>query len=521
MMTTTAAATKRSLRTVLSRIRTASSSSSSLPPCFGRAETSSLSQSLVLGGTRDSSGGNGWGAAETTTPRRRYNTFSSTSPSSCCSNNHLTMVHAQPPNQKGEQKPFSSAAVAAITDEEHEDDANNPNVDGRDGPVVVLTSQPGPKRISRPRSRRRTILNSSNKLRTQNEPTREVDITATDSTAAAAAATRITKTESTNLTENKKSSDDSDDEQDDLPPPLPQPKYSVYKRVLPSQLTAFSSVRGRRLLMEAIQSGFAEPYFRLTEQFMNQSDPAYCGVTTLLVCLNASSVDPNIRWKGGWRFYASEDVLLSGCCLSKERILREGIVMDVFARLAKCHGLHVDQKHAEPNTAASTGTEYPRLEGVTPASDYASNCHSYQSLDDFRQDCRSVLSDTSDRNPLLVVSFSRQALGQTGDGHFSPVAAYNDKTDEVLVLDVARFKYAPYWVPVEELYRAMQDVDTVSRRPRGWFILQPPHSHSLHIEEEDRRPVEVVPEVGQDNICPVNPIKVEFCQVNPKWREEE
>ena len=35
----------------------------------------------------------------------------------------------------------------------------------------------------------------------------------------------------------------------------------------------------------------------------------------------------------------------------------------------------------------------------------------------------------------LVVSFSRKMLGQTGDGHFSPIAGYHAGRDLVLVMD--------------------------------------------------------------------------------------
>eukprot|EP00392_Amoebophrya_sp_AT5.2_P006722 g6734.t1 len=71
----------------------------------------------------------------------------------------------------------------------------------------------------------------------------------------------------------------------------------------------------------------------------------------------------------------------------------------------------------------------------------------------------------------LVVSFSRTALGQTGDGHYSPVAAYHQGSDMVLVLDVARFKYPPYWVSVDTLWRAMHARDAVTECARGWFVM--------------------------------------------------
>jgi len=45
---------------------------------------------------------------------------------------------------------------------------------------------------------------------------------------------------------------------------------------------------------------------------------------------------------------------------------------------------------------------------------------------------------------FLAIAFSRKGIGQTGDGHYSPIAAYHEPTDQCLVLDVARFKYAPF-----------------------------------------------------------------------------
>jgi glutathione gamma-glutamylcysteinyltransferase len=71
----------------------------------------------------------------------------------------------------------------------------------------------------------------------------------------------------------------------------------------------------------------------------------------------------------------------------------------------------------------------------------------------------------------LIASYSRGVLGQTGAGHFSPVGGYHARSDAVLVLDVARFKYPPHWVPLPLLFEAMRDVDPVTGRARGWLTL--------------------------------------------------
>jgi glutathione gamma-glutamylcysteinyltransferase len=69
----------------------------------------------------------------------------------------------------------------------------------------------------------------------------------------------------------------------------------------------------------------------------------------------------------------------------------------------------------------------------------------------------------------LVAAYDRAALGQTGSGHFSPLGGIHAARDLVLVLDVARFKYPPHWVPTEQLWRAMQPIDAATGRARGWL----------------------------------------------------
>ncbi|KAL7533059.1 hypothetical protein ACHAXR_005013, partial [Thalassiosira sp. AJA248-18] len=129
-----------------------------------------------------------------------------------------------------------------------------------------------------------------------------------------------------------------------LPPPLPSPNYSFHTRVLPSNLTAFSSPHGKHLFLTSLQTLNAEAYFPLSQQFLNQSDPAYCGISTLILVLNALAMDPNVRWRGGWRWYGNESMLLERCCLEEERVSREGVTMEMYCGLARCQGVGVVMK---------------------------------------------------------------------------------------------------------------------------------------------------------------------------------
>ena len=71
-------------------------------------------------------------------------------------------------------------------------------------------------------------------------------------------------------------------------------------------------------------------------------------------------------------------------------VSQTGITFDQFACLAACNMLNVDLTRATPDA----------------------------SVDVFRQHVKSICQ-ASDK--VIVASYSRKVLGQTGDGHFSPI----------------------------------------------------------------------------------------------------
>mmetsp|Transcript_18783 Transcript_18783/g.23046 ORF Transcript_18783/g.23046 Transcript_18783/m.23046 type:complete len:504 (+) Transcript_18783:192-1703(+) len=348
-----------------------------------------------------------------------------------------------------------------------------------------------------------------------------------------------------------------------LPPPLPEPKYSFHRRILPSSLIQLSSPEGKILFQESLLSGMAESFFPLSEQFMNQADPAYCGVTSLIMILNAFGIDPNVRWKGGWRWYGSEDFILEMCCIDKERVRRAGILMEEYQSLGRCQGLKVIMKRPMSPEESTTANGH---NGSILNNNHLKNIkqEKHFTIDDFREDIismvkrppifeREVISSTTSQTKLenkdlktsmvdnvddggfIVVSFSRSSLGQTGDGHFSPIAAYHEATDKCLVLDVARFKYSPYWVSVSDLFDATLPNDVMTNKSRGWFLNFPVNANSLSMNNakyksvaekrsrykgsktthEAKRPVDIVPVVGDGKVsCPVDRIKVKYCMVS-------
>ncbi|BGP27666.1 hypothetical protein JCM10295v2_006640 [Rhodotorula toruloides] len=226
--------------------------------------------------------------------------------------------------------------------------------------------------------------------------------------------------------------------------PLLASQTSFYKRPLPETCIAFNSPEGKRLFAKALAEGNMESYFLLAPQMVTQNEPAYCALGTLVQILNSLEVDPQRKWKGGWRWY---DQNMLDCCRPLTDIAVDGLTLPEFACLARCNGLRAR-------------ITQPVLE--------SSPAQREDAIASFRRD----LKDVSRGKGIMAFSYSRRTLGQTGDGHFSPIGALCEEEDMVLILDVARFKYPPYWIPVSLAYDSMLPLDKATGQPRGYAVLE-------------------------------------------------
>lgn len=138
-------------------------------------------------------------------------------------------------------------------------------------------------------------------------------------------------------------------------------------------------------------------------------------------------------------------------------VKQTGISIKKFACLARCQGLSIDLTYAQDAT-----------------------------IDDFRRAVRTACLEeestttttattspetATESGPILVVSYHRGVLQQTGTGHFSPIAAYDAPSDRVLILDTARFKYGSHWVDLPLLFEAMKPIVKGTGKSRGFALM--------------------------------------------------
>ncbi|MFN2195897.1 MAG: phytochelatin synthase family protein [Anaerolineales bacterium] len=218
------------------------------------------------------------------------------------------------------------------------------------------------------------------------------------------------------------------------------------------------------------RSSYKNDFFQLADNFQPQANPLYCGIASSVIVLNAMRLNRNEvpsqrslevvvpSAMGGGRLQYRE---YSQMTLLDER------TEPVKARVV------IELKNAGDGAGKiQPGLTLAQLKGILEAYHVRVVLHyvdtdSEDAIRGFRKDLKAVLTD-SER--FLVVNFKGKALGTSTDGHISPVAAYDEQSDSVLVLDVAGHRNPWYWAPAADLYGAMHTLD--GEHYRGYLVIE-------------------------------------------------
>jgi glutathione gamma-glutamylcysteinyltransferase len=225
-------------------------------------------------------------------------------------------------------------------------------------------------------------------------------------------------------------------------------------------------------------------YFALSEQFNTQCEPEYCGPGTLITILNTLKIDPRKQWKGIWRWYSDENLH----CTNTE-LLKKGLSLEEFGILAKCNGAFVqvfrpietlnEHKLVRDQIAFVASSTIPAIDPLhskviihEDSNPYCTHINDIQvhssTYNTFRTAC---IACSRKNSMLLAVNLSRKFLNQTGNGHYSPICGYHNESNSTLLLDIARYKYPPYWINTNTLYDALIPFDLEARNKRGFLVI--------------------------------------------------
>ncbi|KPQ08481.1 MAG: Phytochelatin synthase [Rhodobacteraceae bacterium HLUCCA12] len=183
-------------------------------------------------------------------------------------------------------------------------------------------------------------------------------------------------------------------------------------------------------------------YFALASYLETEQILTFCGPATIATVLNSLEVErPAPRELYPWRLWTQDMVFTPENQEVKPYAMveHEGLVLEDLATFFRNLGVSAEYRHADTFDT-----------------------------DELRQIVVDTLAAPDQR---LVVNYSRQPINQSGGGHISPVAAYDADSDRVLILDVARYKYPPVWLTLDDLLTAMRDVDPDSDEARGLVVV--------------------------------------------------
>ena len=183
-------------------------------------------------------------------------------------------------------------------------------------------------------------------------------------------------------------------------------------------------------------------YWQLAPAFTAQITQSYCSVASAVTVLNAmpisKPVDPTYApyaYFTQTNFFTPEVTKI----ISPQTVLAQGMTREEMAQTMSQQGVNA----------------------VSIAGDTLSE-----------EELRTLLKKAlGDDGQFVLANYFRANLGQVGGGHWSALAAYDAKSDSVLILDVAKYKYTPAWVSIGVLQQAMATLDTTSNKSRGLVIV--------------------------------------------------
>jgi hypothetical protein len=240
------------------------------------------------------------------------------------------------------------------------------------------------------------------------------------------------------------------------------PRANVVQELVP-----FSSDEG----MERLARSTAKVDFpALANQFEAQSNPAFCGPASAAIVLNAvrgrdadlprdrsrlhpedlryvpPKIDPTIP-----RF-TQDNVITKG---QKTRAQVLGEPLTINGKPVADFGYQIRQLD-----------EMLRANGVITRLTIVDD---NKNEDDIRTE---LVENLKRRGDYVIVAYLREAVGQRGAPHISPVGAYDAETDSVLVLDVNPATADWVWMPTRTLIKGMRTFDKVENR--GYILIQSP-----------------------------------------------
>ena len=199
------------------------------------------------------------------------------------------------------------------------------------------------------------------------------------------------------------------------------------------------------------ESQYHQDFWRLSKYYLTRYQepyiPTFSGVASCMMILNALEIANN-QLTGDEVLGASFthiDHFFSPKVqkiLTKRKVERSGMTLNQLAKTIASYDLKVQVFKAE-SIAKQT----------------------------FREQ---LIKTMENPNEYMIVNYLREFSNGDTKNHFSPVAAYNQARDHVLIMDVSQNQFTPHWESIDSLYAKMKKIEMGKKRGRGFSVISKP-----------------------------------------------
>lgn len=212
-------------------------------------------------------------------------------------------------------------------------------------------------------------------------------------------------------------------------------------------------------------------FFRLVNQFEPQENGGFCGPASAVIVLNALRIeDPNIEKPKDTSSIPPE--VVKALPPNFDPFLRrytQGTFFDERFERGKPKAVFFGRPPGE-GQRPDPGLQIGQLAKVLEAHGLAVELHvvSDEARDDVLK--KALVANLKTPGDYVLVNYHREALGQKGGGHISPLGAYDQKSDSFLILDVNATTQPWVWAPAKALLAAMRTKDR--EQNRGFVLVR-------------------------------------------------
>jgi len=232
-----------------------------------------------------------------------------------------------------------------------------------------------------------------------------------------------------------------------LPAALAQDRATA-PAALASDLLPFASDEG---LARLVRSDAKVNFPALANQFEAEYNGVFCGPASAAIVLNAVR-GPSPDLPKDWSRFRPEELRYVPAA-ALPRFTQDNVIDKGAKTRAQVFGEPVSLNGRMANDA---GYQVRQLDEMLRANGLTTRL---VIVDDSKseQDIRTELvANLKHRGDYVIVAYSRRAVGQQGNGHISPLGAYDAQSDSFLVLDVNAARYGWVWMPTSTLTKGMR-----------------------------------------------------------------